>query len=376
MASLLPRFALPPAWARFLPGSSTLFGPPRRWATVEEHAQRIGFETWIVEPEEGVAAPRARIFGAVDPAFQRLPPRTIYPKIVFRAREASIYGPDGHIVTQDDTFLWDAAWHLGRDPANTFRGRSLYRRRRPRPRRRLHGRSATLASDWAIGGFGHFVTDALPRWRLLQTLGHAAADFDHIVLFHPETSSARRLLEVAGIPSDRLVAYDPTVDLQCDELTGTTFPGAVPAASANSLAWLRGLIKGDDRRGRVYLSRVGFRRHPANAAEIEWELSRRGFCTVLGNNGAAAPDACANARIVVGVEGANLFNLCFAPPGTRVVLLLPGIGLLPYVPYLCQAAGLQLAIVAASALSPMNAPEFPISAVAAALDWAESEPVA
>jgi capsular polysaccharide biosynthesis protein len=376
MVSLLPRFSLPLALARCLPGSSALFGPPRRWATVEEYAEHPGFETWIAEPEEGVAAPRARIFGEVDPAFQRLPPRTIHSKIVFRTHEASIYGPDGHVITRDDTFLWDTAWHLGRDPAKTFRGRNPYRRRRPRQRRRLEGRTATLASDWAIGGFGHFMTDALPRWRLLQNLGHAAPDFDHIVLFHPETPSTRRLVEAAGIPSARLVPYDPNFDLQCDELTGTTFPGAVPAASAHSMAWLRRLGRGGTGVERVYLSRAGYRRHPANAADIEQELSKRKFRTVHGDDGTTAPDACASARVIIGVEGAHLFNLCMAPPGTRVVLLLPGIGLLPYLPYLCQAAGFELAIVAASAGSPLNAPEFPISSVVAALDWAESEPVA
>ncbi len=365
-----PPNPLPPSWTWLLPGTSRLFGPPRRWATVEEYARRTGLETWVVEPAETIAAPRPRVFGAVDGAYLSFHDQILPPKIVFRLRDGAVYGPDGHIVAPDDTFLWDTAWHLGRDPARTFRGRSTYRRRKARRRRRLRGRTAVLSSDWAIGGFGHFLTDALPRWRLLLARGYSAGDFDHFVLFHPATPAVRRLLEAAGLPIDRLVPYDENADLECEELIGTTFQNAAPAASPASTAWLRSLIPAGSPHGHVYLTRAGYSRHPANAAEIERELSRRGIAMIHGEAGATVLDTCANARTIIGVEGANLFNLCFAPPDARVVVLLPGPGYLPYLPWLCQANGMDMAVVAARADSPSNAPVFPVEQVNAALDWA------
>lgn len=278
-------------------------------------------------------------------------------------------------MAPDDTFLWDTAWHLGRDPASTFRGRSLYRRRRGRPRRRLSGLTAALGSDWAVGGFGHFVTDALTRWRLLLRRGYAADDFEHFVLFHPASSAAIRLIESAGVPIDRLVPYDDANDLECAELVGTTFPGAVPATSPASAAWLRGLVRAGCSRDHLYLTRAGYIRHPANAAEIEGELAGRGFQTIRGDVGDAVLDASANARTIIGVEGANMFNICFAAPGTRVIVLLPRPGVLPYLPWLCEAAGHELAVVAAERNCSADAPIFPIEHVKAALDWAMNGPI-
>jgi capsular polysaccharide biosynthesis protein len=374
MGSLLPRKLLPPSWMWLLPGTSRLFGPPRRWATVEEYARRTGMETWMAEPAEKIPPPGPRVYGEVDAAYLPTHALTIFPKLVFRLRDAAVYGPDGHIVAPDDTFLWDTAWHLGRDPARNFRDRSVYRRRRARRRRRLPGRTAMLGSDWAIGGFGHFVTDALPRWRLLLARKYTADDFDHFILFHPTAPAVHRLLQAAGLPIDRLVPYDETHDLECAELIGTTFPGAVPALSPASTAWLRSLISAGSPRERVYLTRAGSRRHPANAAEIEQALAEHGVQTLHGDVGTAVLDACANARTIIGVEGANLFNVCFAPPGARVVVLLPGPGVLPYLPWLCQAAGLELAVVAAKPDSLSSAPVFPVAHVRAALDWAMNAP--
>ena len=369
MASL-PRFSLPPALTRALPGTSRSFGPPRRVASTREYASRTGMPLTEVAPAEMLAPPEVRLFGGVEPGFVPTQSETIGPLAVFRLENAAVYGPDAHLVAPDDTFLWDAAWHTVRTPMAALRRSKLYLRRRARRRRRLAGRTALLASDWAIGGFGHFLTDALPRWRLLQAAGHAAAAFDHFVLYHPGTPSANRLIEAARLPAGRLVPYDESCDLECEDLTGTTFPGAAPLLPPASAAWIRGLAPAGRPTDRLYLTRAGYRRHPGNAGELEAELARRGFTTIHGERDADVPAACARAGVIVGVEGSNLFNICFAPRGARIVVLLPGSGVVPYLPWLCQAAGLELAAVAARPDSPASEPVFPLSDVRAALDWA------
>lgn len=366
----LPRISLPPPLARLLPGTSRAFGPPRHCARIEEYAGRAPLEILGAGNPERVPPPVVRTFGPVDSAYLPRAGASIPAPTVFRLRDGAVYGPDVHIVAPDDTFLWDAAWHFARDAAWVARGRSLYRRRRPRPRWRLPGRTAVLGSDWAIGGYGHFLTDALPRWRLVQACGITADDFDHFVLYHPETPAVRHLLQAAGLPTDRLLPYSDSHDLECAELTATTFAGAAPEFSPSSAAWLRRLVPSGMPGGPVYLTRTGFRRHPGNATEIEREFVRRGIRTVRGDDGTAVLSACAGAQVIIGVEGANLFNVAFAPPRARVIVLLPHPGVLPYIPWLCRAAGLAVAVVAAQRGSPPDAPVFPVSLVGAALDWA------
>jgi capsular polysaccharide biosynthesis protein len=323
-----------------------------------------------VEGPEPVARPTPIWFGEAE----QEEAITIPSKEVAALSGACLYGPDGNVVTGDDTFLWNTAWHQPTVRGRGFAGRALLRRKKPNARLGLPGRTAGLTSDWSIGGFAHFLVDALPRWRLIRAAGYTPADFRHFALYQPNSETARFLIRAAGIPADRLVAYTPSTDYQCDELVTTSFPGAAPAISPSSIAWLRTLAGTADPRRRVYASRAGYRRHPANAIEIEDELRRRGFEILHGEQGTSALDAFAHARVTVGVEGSNLFNLCFAPPGSRAVLLLPGPHMLQYIPFICQAAGLSLGIVTAIPASPIDAPVFSISAVVSALDWAESVP--
>ena len=105
------------------------------------------------------------------------------------------------------------------------------------------------------------------------------------------------------------------------------------------------------------------------APPAEYHSRGRNFRTVHSDDGAVPFRSAAAARLLVGVEGSNLINLCFCPPGARFVLLLPRSDVIPYIPFICQAAGLELAIVAAAPESPFHAPVFPLTAVRAALDW-------
>ena len=365
-----------PPWTRFLPGDSQAFGPPRRWARAKDYAQTFRCDYREIEPAEVISEPALTQFGPVDRAFASPGTITIPPRAVFRDRNVSILGPDAHLVGREDTFLWDAAWHGGSEALASFRDRSISRRKRALPRRRLAGLTAALGSDWAMGSFGHFVHDALPRWRLLQKAGYTAADFAHFVIYHPNSVASRWFLVAAGIPIDRIVSHDPRSDLICDELVGTTLLSYPPAHSTHTMAWLRKVAGSDAANGHklVYLSRAGYRRHPANANELESEFARFGFLTKRGDDGMAANQACLDARIIVGVEGTNLASACFAPPGARIVLLLPGPNMFPVYPFMFAACGHHTAVVPADAGSPIERPTFALAAVRTALEWAARSP--
>ena len=84
----------------------------------------------------------------------------------------------------------------------------------------------------------------------------------------------------------------------------------------------------------------------------------------------AANRACLAARIIVGVEGTNLASACFAPPGAKIVMLLPDAAAFPVYPFEFGTCGHSTAVVGARPGTPVQSPEFPLDEVRAALDWA------
>lgn len=371
--SHLRDFPLVPPWSTLLPGTSASFGPPRRWARVADYLRGTGEPSWEVEPAEEIRCPSPQLFGPDTVKFEPYGPIVIPARTVFQAKDIAILGPDSHLVGRRDTLLWDAAWHSANaNPRREFRNRSTISRKTARSRRHLRGLTAALGSDWAIGSFGHFIYDALLRWRLLQAAGFRAEDFKHFVLFHPDSTSARWFIEAAGIPLDRVVSYDPACDLACEEIIGTTLGNNPPAHARSTMKWLRELALGAgvEPHERVYLSRAGYRRHPTNAVELETELGRRGFFQVRSDDGMTANRACLAARVIVGVEGTNLASAGFAPRGAIVIILLPQAGALPVYPFIFEACGHTTAVVSMQAGSTMDAPAFALDALRAALDWA------
>lgn len=373
LRSTLRDVSILPPWSRLLPASSGKFGPPRRWAKVSEYLRSTGEPSWVVEPSEEIPCPDVKIFGSGIDRFVQGGPVTIPPRTVFRARDLAILSPDCHLVGRRDTFLWDTAWHnTPLDRSAQFSVRSTFKRKFSRPRRRLSGLTAVLGSDWAIGSFGHFVHDALSRWRLVQQAGFRAEDFDQFVLFHPASVSVRWFIQAAGIPENRVINYDPAVDLVATDAVGTALGSFPPAHTTNTMRWLRSLAlsAGTAPGELIYLSRAGYRRHPSNHEEIESELVRRGFQIARSDDGMAANRACLSARVIVGVEGTNLASACFAPPGAKVVILLPSEATFPVYPFMFQACGHQTAVVAPSPGSSPQTPEFPLASLRDALAWA------
>lgn len=373
LRSKLRDISLLPPWSRLLPGSSAGFGPPRRWARVADYLRDTGEPSWQVEPAEEIPCPGVQLFGDGLAQFVSGGPVVIPPRTVFRARNLVILGPDSHLVGRRDTFLWDAAWHnTPLDRRAQFSTRSTFKRKFSRPRRKLPGLTAVLGSDWAVGSFGHFVHDALSRWRLVQQAGFRDDDFDQFVLYHPDSDSVRWFIRAAGIPENRVINYDPAVDLVGAEAVGTALGSFPPAHAPATMRWLRQLAlnAGAESGERVYLSRAGYRRHPANHEEIESALLQRGFRIVRSDDGMAANRACLSARIVVGVEGTNLAGACFAPPGAKVIILLPTVATFPVYPYMFAACGHSTAVVGTRPGSPVDAPEFPLAQLVPALRWA------
>lgn len=364
----LPRFLghglrglRPPPWLLpLLPGESTRYGPPRRRATLTEYFARHPGELREVEP----AAPAPDLPGAEDaPGLLAGMKRRarIPPAYVFTLPRARLLGPDGWIVGEGDSFLPEASFWRERDHPHPFSTHFILLRKRARPLRRLPGRTLSLASDFAAGGFGHFLHDSLPRLHLVEKAGHDLRDFDWVYLPRIDTPATRQLVARLDLPPERVLAQDPRHDLFADELVATSYPGTPGYIPSYAPALLRERFLPTDAPAsaasagrRIFLSREGFRRDLAARAQVEQLLRARGFEIVRPQVDDAIA-ACAEAACVVAQEGSNFMNALFCPSGARLLLLCPPTVDLPYALSLAAAGGHHLRVVETP--SPSGDPE-------------------
>jgi hypothetical protein len=319
-------FSWPQGAMRWLPGTSRTFGPPRRWVTIREYFSAHAGDLSEVLPEQRLHRPHAEFVGAAPPRFLEGFRDSVPPACVFTLRDARILGPEGWIVAPGDFFLTDAGFEAN-DSRKKIGEFHILRTRRgfAPPQRHLPGRCLSLASDYAVGGFGHFIHDSLARLLLIERRGLKLSEFDWVYLPRLETPNTRELVSKLGIAPTRLLNYEAGVDLCCDELTATSFPGSpgnIAPVYANFLHD-RFASAPSGRGRRIYLSRHGHRRNFSNRGEVEGVLRRSGFEEVRSHDDAGTLQKCAEADSIFCAEGANFFNAAFCRTGTCALLVFP-----------------------------------------------------
>lgn len=210
----------------------------------------------------------------------------------------------------------------------------------------------SLATDFACGGYGHFVHDALPRLRLLRLAGIDVSAADWVFFPHLETLSTRAIRQALGLDGRNVLHREPECDYACERLIATTYPHAVGAIAPRDALFLARLgdawrppVRTPDRR--VFLSRSGSSRNFLNETDVHCVLRRHGFEIVAPAEGSAALAACADATVLVGIDGANMANISFAPLDARVLLIYPDSPPpLPYMLTLAASAGRRVHVVA------------------------------
>lgn len=325
-----------PDLLRRLPGKSSRFGPPRRVAFAREYT---GYSRPLVEVMP--ARPLGHMPPPGQPGSSWLCP-TLPPVFVGELPGGRLLWPEGSIVTADDTLLRDTSFWTLCDGGGLQRHPSGLRWRAPR-QRRLRGSVLALTSDFANGSFGHYVLDALPRLDYLRRAGRSLEEFDTIVLPALRSPTIDQLCDALRLPPGRVLRLSEHEDLVCDHLTFVTFPGAPGNYPVETPRFYRGLLSLPDVPGRrrIYLSRQNQkRRRLANPEQVESILSRHGFEFVFPETDPDTIRKCSEAEVIVGIEGSNLVNQLFAPPGGAVVLLIDDEWRdLPYVCTLAAACG-------------------------------------
>lgn len=261
---------------------------------------------------------------------------------------ARLLAPSAWIVLERDTFVFDTAFWNQPDFHLARRWHDIFLRKKPRRLCSLPGRVLSLASDFAPYSYGHWLIDSLPRLLLAERAGLRAEDFDTIYLPCPDTPSTRQLLAALGLPSEKVMRTPPADDFEVARLTATSFPGA--AGSASNLAREMAIRLQPPRTARrlLYLSRDGHRRNFKNHADLLSVFTELGFdiCSPARDPDIVAK--CAEARVIVGIEGSQCFNALFAPAGSALVVIAPdGFHPLPYMQSIAGASGLSLYLLGA-----------------------------
>jgi hypothetical protein len=294
--------------------------------SVVASAAREGWSCEVLRPEQTVDRRPPQTVGATHPAFDRLITWTHPP--VFRAliQDARVAGLDPLVLTADRRALIESSFdreQLDRNPVMA---------RRLGPTRRRRGRHLALVGPWSHNHF-HWFLDLLPRLALLPLEKEPGAP---VVV--PATVSAlqRESLERCGVAADRLVPVPAprlglTPDLRLDELW---FPSLTGRTTGNPpgwvVDWLREHLAPYGRSGRptrLYVSRADAAgRRVANEPEVEAELRRRGFETILPGTLSLAEQLArfADAEAIVGAHGAGLVGMFAARDATIVELFEPG----------------------------------------------------
>ncbi len=352
-------FRWPPGLVPWLPGSSRHYAPPRRISTLHAHFAQHGGVLKEVLPPHDIRLAKPVIHGTFPARFLTSAQHKAPTGRIFELNDARLLGPEGWVVTANDTWLTDAGYECS-DPSKPLADYEIFRARRgfAKPLRHLPGRTLSLASDYAVGGFGHLLHDSLSRLLLIERSGLRPRDFDWVYLPRLRTPNVDKIVAALEVPPERLLNHDDTHDLECEHLTATAFPGHPGHLSPPYAQHLRSRFAPAATRNdrRVHLSRRGFRRNYVNAPEIDAVLQARGFEEIQSATAVDVVQRCAEAAFVFSLEGANFFNAAFCPADVRVLLVFPDRlpHHLPYALSLCGALDHQVHVMAGQSIGPVS----------------------
>ena len=242
------------------------------------------------------------------------------PNVVARIRNGRVLGHYAAVISEDDTLLFDLSPYYGVRRASQH---PVFLRLRLPEMRTVAGPVAVLNTRGA-DNYYHWLTDVLPRLELLRRAGAEPAAY----LVNRTTRFQCDMLDHLGITADRCLGGDDYPHLRADELIVPSLPDANLKTPPWIVPWLRTQFLPDDIEAphrRLFVGR-GHKKHTRrleNEAELLGALGPLGFEAI--DPGAMTPAeqvrCFAEAECVVGIHGAGLTNLAFAPPGVGVVEL-------------------------------------------------------
>jgi len=261
---------------------------------------------------------------------------------VRRYESVKVFGPTVGVVDNGGQLLADVSVEWGRKAEEnwTFRRLAL-----PSPKL-IPGKTLVLASTGGDTYF-HWMTDVLPRIRIVQQAGYDLATFDHFLINGLDQPFQQETLNALNIATERCLTFSGrSKAFRLEDAILPSLPGVPGVVPPETVEFLQGTISvkktGSGRK--IFIGR-GEAKHRAllHEGEISGNLLKRGFesvdCGKLSVQEQA--EVFGAAEVVVGAHGAALTNLVFCRPGIRVVELFGPRYVNPCYRDLCVAGGLR-----------------------------------
>jgi capsular polysaccharide biosynthesis protein len=258
-------------------------------------------------------------------AFEGQPIKCQRHVFVAKLEDVSVSGTFPAVIGRDGRLFVELS-RVHDEPIETH---PVYARLRLPGETRLAGKTLLLASAYG-GSFYHWLTETLPRFRLLERARVPLASFDHVIL--PAMGGPFIEESLAFLPelrAERHVLND-WAHYRAEELIGPSLPHPVGEADRWSPPFLRRTILGRGRSGagtgRLLLSRSSApRRRLVNENQIWHELLKpAGFRKVSLDDLPLSKQAeiVSRARTIVAPHGAALTHMIFAHRGCSIIELL------------------------------------------------------
>jgi hypothetical protein len=296
---------------------------PIRWTTTQELALRDPGCWQELLPAREADWPQRIASGEVPYELRRYLPPQLESKGVLRLRNAWVSTQDGWVFTQGGERVLNLSGFY-RLPQIAPRVRLPFPRFH---RRHLPGVTLSLVSMWTTQNFYHYSMDAISRLHLIKRAGIGWEEMDQVLVPVLDTPSARRWVEAAGIPKEKIipVRYGERLLVQAEHLICGSFPGMRRTVSAEAVEFLQRLchFAPAEMPRRLFVYRRSHSRSLLNEDEVWAMLSPLGFERVEPAQVANPEQVFSEAEAVVGVHGAALTNLLFCKRGTKVLELLP-----------------------------------------------------
>lgn len=172
----------------------------------------------------------------------------------------------------------------------------------------------------------HFLHSIVPRFDLLQEAGLINDDTVYI-LENYRTYRREIIEEKIGISPDKIFELENNTTFECENCIVTSRPMEPPCYPTWAVEYLRKLfseeLKTEDKK-RIYISRAdATKRRVNNEQEVIDFLSNYGFETHILEPMKVVDQAklFASAEVIIAPHGANMGNLVFCNPNTKIIEL-------------------------------------------------------
>ena len=298
----------------------------------------------VVDRErEVLCTPAPQLMSGTHPLFMRT--SILFQQTWVREMEKCIvYGPTVGVVSSDNFLIPGVSIEWSCPPELHWTFRKL---RLPTPTP-LAGRSLILGSTGGDSYF-HWMTDVLPRVRLIKEAGYEINSFDHFIINKLEAGYQKETLDYLKIPLKKIreIGTKPSGYL-CEHAVLPSLPSFLGAVPPETIHYVRSIVPETtfEKGVKLYIERGKSKRRriPEEGRIIDW-LKMQSFkvidCGEMSVKDQAA--AFAQAELIVSPHGGALTNLLFCRLGTKVVELLSseypnpcyrdlcGVAKLPYV---------------------------------------------